>query len=820
MLSAGASALALVFAANAAFAQPVDIGTVQGTVAKKKVIIAKKKAPAAIASPAQAPAPSPDNTPIASDQAVGTGAPAGSAPALAPSQASLNANEPGSVVSNKVLRDVVVPSGDYNEAPKYTPGYYSNNPNGPLGDSKSGWRGFSDGQFNITYDGVPFGDANDPSHHSAANFPGPFIGSVIVDRGPGAASQVGYATFGGTMSLNSRDLNDKAGSEVTGSIGNFGTYTGSATSQSGRVDDTRAMLQLSYNKTDGALDLAHVDNYGVLGKVEKTFDGVTATLFGTYARENYNNTNSPTYAQLQKYGNTYAGLNNDPRTENFTGYNNSQKQTDLEYLDLKGRFFGWQLDNKVYTYSYWYPDFQNNGNDQTIDGIASIANGGTVNKLSITNPPGGCVPNTATCKTTITFAGVTNGDVTGFLKFNDLREYGDIFKALHDVNAGAASGQLRAGVWVEHVDNSRYQQYYDYTKGTLYPNLGPSITTVGGATAAQQAIDLAASSYKLDLQSHITNYQPYAEYEWTPTSQLAITSGIKYESFERHHVAAVNQTTLQPADFDKTYTATLPSLEVRYKATPDLTFYGQASKGFLAPGVAAYYVYNFDSNDIAPEMTTNYQAGVNYKTRSITASADLYQITATNFPVTTKNPDGTSTLTNAGTARYQGVEAEGTYAFGNGLAAYSSGAISNATFIDGPNTGLAVPNAPRYTLAGGFIYDRGAVFGSLLHKITGDQYGSAGQVAASASVNPELNHVGTYNSTDIVAGVRGDALKVLGVGNNAELKFGVSNIFDNRNIVDIGGAPKGLVASDAADAALSYTSQAGRVYYGAFKVQF
>ena len=158
-------------------------------------------------APAQASDPAPaTGLPISSPDAIGSKAPPGSAPALAPSQAPLDSFEPTSVVSDKILRDVVIPSGDYNDAVKYTPGFYSSNPNGPLGDAKGGWRGFQDGQYNITFDGIPFGDENDPTHHSAAYFPAAFLGKVSVDRGPGAASQVGYATFGGTLAMQSFEL--------------------------------------------------------------------------------------------------------------------------------------------------------------------------------------------------------------------------------------------------------------------------------------------------------------------------------------------------------------------------------------------------------------------------------------------------------------------------------------------------------------------------------------------------------------------------------------------------------------------------------------
>ena len=226
-------------------------------------------------APAQASAPAPAvGLPISSPDAIGSKAPPGSAPALAPSQAPLDSFEPTSVVSDKILRDVVIPSGDYNDAVKYTPGYASSNPNGPLGDAKGGWRGFQDGQYNITFDGIPFGDENDPTHHSAAYFPAAFLGKVTVNRGPGDASQVGYATFGGTLALQSFELSDTFGGNVQSSYGAFSTLNASATVQTGLDKNTgvRLLMQYNHSETAGALQYNSVETNQWLLKGDRQFE--------------------------------------------------------------------------------------------------------------------------------------------------------------------------------------------------------------------------------------------------------------------------------------------------------------------------------------------------------------------------------------------------------------------------------------------------------------------------------------------------------------------------------------------------------------------
>ena len=818
LMMAVALPASLAFTADEAVAQTSDLGSVTVTGGAKPAPRKKVQATRAnrqARSAAQRSAPTTSAVAITSDQAIGSGAPAGSAPALAPSQGSLNATQPMSVVSDKILRDVVPVGADYNETAKVTPGFLSDNANGAVGDSKSGWRGYKDGQFNITFDGIPFGDANDPTHHSAAYFPASFLSRVVVDRGPGSASQVGYATFGGTLSLNSLQLSDKRSASVEQSVGNHSTFTTNIQAQSGaeKPGDTKALIAVSRASTGGAVQFGEYKiNQGLL-KVEKQVGDLKVTALATGGTEDYNNVNSITRAQWLAFGKSYGQVNNDPRTQQYVGFNNSKKATDMEYIRLETDVAGVKVDNRAYTYSYWYPSLQNNGADQSLIGTTGL--GLNTVKVPTFNP----VTN-VWGSTTYTINGIasgTNGDVIGYVKNNNYRAFGDILNLQRDLNVAGTTGVVRGGVWFESVSNDRKQEYIDYTTGALFPSLTTTVAGVTSPTTAQQ-------SYKLLLNSQISNIQPFIEYEWRPTKDLTITPGYKYESFTRNHLAAVNQTTLQPADFQKTYTANLPFLALRYNVTDNLTVYSQASKGFLAPTVSAYYVYDsaFNNNTIAPQSTTNYQVGVVYKTENLTLSGDVYRITATNFPlVTTVN--GLSTYSNNGTAQYQGLELEGTYKIIDNFAAYASTALISAKYVDGDSKGLRVGDAPSYTLAGGLIYDDQTYFASAIHRVYGSYYGSSGQVLADASVptaNVLLNKVPGWNSTDLVAGVRTDALKKAGFGEKAQLKIGVNNIFNHRDITEIGGSPAKVTDANWATSALTYTFQAGRTYYVSAKIEF
>ena len=716
--------------------------------------------------------------PVESRAAVGSQAPAGTAPALSPSQGTLDSIEPTSIVSDKVLRDVIPPTSDYTETVKYTPGWNSANTNGLVGDTKGGWRGFVDGQYNITFDGIPFGDMNDPTHHSAAYFPSAFLSSVVVDRGPGAASQAGYATFGGTMALNSTTLNDVFSGSISESLGSFNTQNTTTTLQTGKIagSEARAVIQYSNSLTYGAVQFGKYYQNQFMGKAQDKFGDFTVTLLTTYGTENYNNVTSITYPQYLAYGKRYGAVNGNPQSQEYVGFNNSQKRTDLEYLDIDGTIHGIHLDNKVYTYAYDYPTYQNNGVNQSGVGNATSGNKGTVG--SVVNYPNGHV---------------SPGDVLGYIKYNNYRAIGDTFKAEAAVDAGVFSGLLRAGMWYEVGSNDRLQEYIDYTTGQTYPQLGATNT----------------QSYKLLLTSKISTFQPYVEYEWAPIDGLTVTPGVKFISFTRDHEAAVNQTTLSPLYYSHTYSSTLPYLAANYKLTNNISVYAQASQGYLVPTVSAYYVANPALDNIRPQTTDNLQAGAVYKSEKITADIDVYRIKAYNYAVT--NTD----YTNGGAVQFQGVEAEGTYAFAPGWSAYGSAAFISA---QSTSTHLRTGDAPRYTAAGGIVFDNGKFFGSAIERVIGDFYGSSGQSATTGSTNGSLNFVKGYATLDLVAGVRGRDLENVGYLKNATFRAGIYNVFDNRSITEIGGSTAGLTSVN--NTTLTYSFLPGRTIFGSVTLGF
>jgi iron complex outermembrane receptor protein len=172
----------------------------------------------------------------------------GTASAIAPTQASLDATQPQSIITREFIDLSVAPTTEYSRIVDIAPSMSGEASNGPgLGETKVTLRGFTDDQYNITFDGIPWGDTNNPAHHSTSFFPGTIIGGATVERGPGNASNVGYATFGGSINLFSKKPSQVQTTSVFTTLGSWNTrLVGVGYESRKRPDsnDSRVQLEL------------------------------------------------------------------------------------------------------------------------------------------------------------------------------------------------------------------------------------------------------------------------------------------------------------------------------------------------------------------------------------------------------------------------------------------------------------------------------------------------------------------------------------------------------------------------------------------------
>jgi iron complex outermembrane receptor protein len=524
---------------------------------------------------------------------------------------------------------------------------------------------------------------------SATYFTSHDLGSVSVDRGPGTASTIGYATFGGTLALYSKQPADNFGAQAYSTFGSFGEQLYGMEVDSGSqpaLGDGRGFIDLSRLQTGAYLTGVTTNRDNAFGKWEQPVgDNTLITLVGMYNDSTGDTAYGSTLAQIAKYGPDY-GLNNNPHSQDFAGFNFDRYDTDFDYVRIASALGGgWNLEETLSTASYFRSGTEGADPNGTTPNISPGGTKAYINGIRI----------------------APEDDVPGVSKHNDFRDWGSFTRISKDT----AFGQLRVGTWLDYVSNGAYRTRIDLTEGD-----------VGYATKP------TGSTFNQQYHNRLVTAQPFIEFAWTPLPGLTITPGVKYTSVTRELDAGILGKT-PPGETNATYNQAQWSVDAHYKISQYWTAYFQAAKGYLAPPLST--LETAVPAAIRPEETTNFQVGSSYQRGRLALAADAYDIPFSNYIASISEPAGTLYF-DEGSALYRGLEAEGTYQIGGGVSLYGNGSLNDARFSNGTH----IYQAPQNTASGGFIYSKDSLFkdhdrlyGSLLAKEIGKQFGANGQTA-------------------------------------------------------------------------------------------
>lgn len=684
----------------------------------------------------------------------------GTAPYEAPSVTPLNATQPTSVVNQHTITNQFVGSQSYADVARLTPSVSVISPNGPGLQEANGpvIRGFQDGQYNVTYDGIPIGDSNDFTHHTTSFFSNADIGQVIVDRGPGTAETVGDATFGGTVSV--RTINPAATRTLTpyGEWGSYDTNIAGLRYDTGSIqaaNGASAVVDAEHLQSNGALQNAKQERANFFGKVVIPLGASTTLTFVVDYNKLYQNPAiGATISQMQDFGRNFA-YSTDPNQQNYYRYNNDHITTDLEYADIESNFgSGWLYDGKLYTFAYYHHDL--NGDDVN----DTLGNG-------ITQAPGG-VPNLVQSSPT----GVSQPGVPGQLFTNSWRSVGTIQRVQKDFSFG----DIKAGFWFDHQVNTRSVSEVILNQGNAY-NYAPTDANGGAVVDRLQ-------------HNQLYTFQPYGQFDWKPIDGLTLTGGVKYAFFKRALNAQYNQGTETAQGYEHNYTKLLPSFEARYSFSPNVSAYAQAAEGFLAPNLNTYYTKALGNFALKPQSTLNFQTGTAYQDEHLALGGDVYLIHFQNFINSTK-VNGNKVFFNNGGVIYRGVEGEATYTFDSGLSLFGNGGYNQAFQT---STNNYITNAPQFTTNAGIIYDKNGIYASVIDQWTGGSYtGDTGTNiatgAAEGSSAKGKSPGGWYDPYNVVNLAAGYTFNHLNPHlDQINLKLNVDNITDQKQIITDNGA--------------------------------
>ena len=634
------------------------------------------------------------------------------AAAAAPVKASILETQPQSIVTHRFIEQATPETGDYSTTILLAPsiGGISSAGGGVNETNKSTLRGFQDGQYNLTYDGIAFGDTNDPTHHTASYFPSSTIGTAVVDRGPGAAGDLGQANLGGAVHFFSPHVDDTMGASQKATYGSFNTQSYITTLNSGAISQlhgTKVLLNLDERSSDSELSYSSAVAQNQLLKIVTPINDKTQVTF--FASHNYTRfytsdaTLPPgeTAAQVAAYGKNWS-LTNDPKDEHYYKYNYEKKQTDFEYIDFKSVITP-TLDIEDQAYTYFYSNKTTSANDAT--GLIDV----NTSAVSANGVAFGAAPKTPAVAGGVPYSGgvlnINTGDIQGYDKLNRYRVVGDIVR----LNKDFGFGTLRLGGVFEDSWTNRHKFYEDLSTG-FTPDFKYKPTV---------AVPYYNNEKLLEDSSWV-QWQAFADFEWRPTDNLTITPGYKYVNFTRKVDAPVENgvqggPSLGPINGQNTYTKSLYFLTANYRIEPYWSVYAQTATGFLVPSLSFEQVSNFALNNLKPEESTNYQLGTVYTRGAFTIDGDVYRIDVTN--IETAGPTSCGCFVNGGNAEFGGVEGEASYTLSNGLTMFANGSVNSAKNYT---------QAPKSTEAAGLIYGQGPIAGTLTYKVVGPQVSKAG----------------------------------------------------------------------------------------------
>jgi iron complex outermembrane receptor protein len=599
------------------------------------------------------------------------------AAAAAPSQGSLTARSAESLISNEYIRNYTSPFSDYSQVLQMAPGTFSVSANGPgLGDTKTFYRGFKDGQYSMTFDGIPFNDTNDPTHHSWVFFPAQTIGSTVFDRSPGSAASIGPSTYGGSVNMLSRALT--ADPQVNGTIsyGSFNTRLFDGEVDSGRFGPDgkmRLIVEGHEMKSDGYQTFNYQDRKAFSAKYQYSLsDETSITAFSSVMQLNANTPNQKgaTRGQIAQFGDNFL-MTNDPSSPLYYKFNFYSIPTNFEYIGVKTTLGnGWSIDDKVYTMRYY--------NKQNFNGVTTISATSATDKLNSYWKVGNNLP----------------------------------------ISKATSSGVFRTGVWTEYASTDRYQAPSD--PRTWVDSALPNFHEMFGTTTMQPYVEYG---WKATQNLTITPGVKLAYYKqnFTQFADNGKTVGSLNGALSTQH--AVD------------YHTWLPSIDAHYLVQPYWSLYGQYGKGQNIPPTSIFDVKGALVATLPkPILTDTAQFGSVWKSSRATLDVNYYHINFQNDYSSTTDPVTLDTVYFlAGDSTTQGVEAESTLLVGGGLAVYLNGTAGTAKYKD---TGLWAQNAPKDTETIGVTYNMGSWNVGLFNKRVGQMWQDNGAAHQAVALDP------------------------------------------------------------------------------------
>ncbi|MFK8258547.1 TonB-dependent siderophore receptor [Erwinia sp. AnSW2-5] len=533
---------------------------------------------------------------------------------------------------------------------------------------------------------------------------------VEVLKGP-ASTLYGILDPGGMINVITKRPEKTFGGSIQATSTSFGGGTGSV-DVTGPIDGTNLAYRLigSYQ---------HEDYWRNFGKERSSFIAPSLTWFGddatvtvAYSHRNYSTPfDRGTIFDL----NTGHAVNVSRETRFDEAWNITDGESDLAQLNTEYRI------NNQWTAKFDYSFSQDKYNDNQARVMAYDSTTGNLTRR----------------------VDATQGSTQ--------RQHSARFDLQGDVVIGGFYNEILTGLSYENYDLLRTDMIR--CKNVKDFNIySPSYGTTGKCTT------VSASDSDQTIQQ--VSYSGYVQDSLYLTDKWIAVSAMRYTTFTEY----AGKGRPFNVNTDSRDSAWVPKFGLVYKATPNVSFFGNVSRSFMPQYSIASYI-----GELPPETATAYEVGAKFDLFSgVTANVALFNIDKSHV-LYTDTVNGESVAKTAGKVRSRGVEVDVAGALTQNVNVIASYGYTDAKVMEDPDyQGKMLPNVPRHTGSLFLTYDFHNVIGGNTLTVGGGGHA----VSRRSGNNGEDYSLQGYAVADAFASYK------IKTQNPVTLQVNVKNLFD------------------------------------------
>lgn len=197
--------------------------------------------------------------------------------------------------------------------------------------------------------------------------------------------------------------------------------------------------------------------------------------------------------------------------------------------------------------------------------------------------------------------------------------------------------------------------YLDRSPSTYYAKFVPVTRDINSGRYVDFMI---TDSLLAQFDADVINSAAYLQYEWLPTNNLRLVSGLRYDRLDYDYKNYLSVTAASGSPSERNHFDGLsPKLGFTYQVNQSNGFYGNYSYGFLPPEISELY-RNVKVPYLKPSYFNNYEVGgwAAIFSQKLFVDVSLYLLGGKNEIIAVLQDDGSTINENSGATEHKGIE--------------------------------------------------------------------------------------------------------------------------------------------------------------------